>query len=344
MKNWHLNLISCIAIVLAIGVSDAFGDPRPINSLVSSISLSTAQQGQIEDFAKFHCRNLSSSEPDLVENAKKRLLEPLRAPSVSQYFRAVYARLLIPHLEPVIEGDSPYAAVNALQVVGFLGTDEALGVIEDHININNEESFAKRLWAVKAFVVAVDAGNLSANQHNPLLRQLGLACKAETQPMILRSQFKAIAKVKSPIAREVLLGAVSAKLDDLATQENPSELMGAIYPALISLRDQYLILPPNQQRALGVNIAPSLCKVFEVSLAHWDATQLDAAAKSQFSDSYKGANKVAEGFLKTIARKFGSQEPPRTQIADAWEDGDKSRFEAEHKTWHEFLRRSAFGR
>lgn len=343
MKKWHLNLISCIAIVLVIGVSDAFGDPRPINNLVGSNSLSTAQQGQIEDFAKFYCNNLSSYDIILAEDAKKKLLEPLRALVVTPHFLSIYTKRLVPYLKPVIKGDSPYAAVNAFQVIGFIGTDEALDVIENHLSFDDEKSFAKRLWAVKAFVIAVDSGNLSANQQNPVLRQLGLACKAETQPMILHSQFNAIAKVKSPIARDVLLGAVSAKLDGLAAQENPSELMGVIYPALISLRDQYLILAPNQQRALGTNIAPTLCKVFNVSLAHWNAMQLDEKLKSKFAISYEGANRVAEGFLKTIARKIGSQETPRTQIADAWADGDKSRFEAEHKMWHDFVSRPPFG-
>lgn len=342
MKNWHLNLVSCIAIVLAIGVSDAIGDPRPINSLVSSNSLNQAQQGQIEDFAKFYSNNLSSDDPKLVENARRRLLEPLRAPLVTPFFRLVYARLLVPHLKPVVEGDSPFAAVNALQVIGFIGTDEALRVIEDHININDEESFAKRLWAVKAFAVAVNTRNLNPNQLNPVLRQLGLACDDETQTMILQSQFSAISKVNSQIARDVLLSAVRAKLEDLAKEENPSELMGAIYPALVSLRDQYLALGPNVQRTFGASIAPSLCNVFKVSLAHWDTTLLDAKAKSQFARNYNGAIEVAEAFLKTIAREIASREPPQTQIADAWADGDKARFEADHKIWHDIISRPPY--
>ncbi|MCH8822253.1 MAG: hypothetical protein IH984_01980 [Planctomycetes bacterium] len=344
MKNWHQNLVSCFAILLAIGISDAFGDPRSINGLVNSNSLNQAQQGQIEDYAKFYCNNLSSGDIDLVENAKRQLLGPLRAPSISPHFRLKYGKLLVPHLKPVIDGDSPYAAVNALQVVGFLGTNDALNLIKDHINIDDEESFAKRLWAVKAFVVAYKQQNLSANQLNPMLRQLGMACKTETQSMILHSQFSAISIVNSTIAREVLLDAVSTKLEDIAGKDNPSELMGAIYPALVSLRDQYLILPQNQQRTFGVSIAPSLCKVFKVSLAHWDKIQLDAEAKRQFTSNYKGANEVAEAFLRTIAREIGSKEPPQTQIADAWTDNDKPRFEAQHKIWHDIVNQPPYGR
>lgn len=340
MKNWHLNLVSCVAIVLAMGVSAAFGDARPIDSLVRANSLSQAQLDQIEDFAKFYCNNLSSGDIKLVESAKKQIIKHARSPLSSLYFRSVYSRRLIPHLKPVIDGESPHAAVNALQIVGFLGTDEALNVIEDHINIDNEESFAKRLWAVKAFVVAVENGNPTANQLNPVLRQLGMACKTETQPMILQSQFSAISKVNSTIAREVLLDALTTRLEDLEKEDKPSVLMAAIYPALIALRDQYLspALAPNAQRAFGAKIAPSLCKVFNVSLAHWDATQLDAKVKNQFASSYWGANRVAEGFLKTIVRKLGSPKaPPRTQIADAWVDGDKARFESDHKTWHKIV-------
>ena len=344
MRNWHLNLVSCVAIVLAIGVSNALGDPKPINTLVSSNALSQAQIGQIEDFAKFYSNNLSSGDIKLVESAKKMLLGPVRSPLVSLHFRLEYAKKLVPHLEPVIDGDSPYAAVNALQVVGFLGTDQALDVIEDHINIDDEKSFAKRLWAVKAFAVAVKQGYLNANQLNPVLRQLGMACKTETQSMILHSQFRAISKVDSTIAREVLLGAVTTKLEDIAKEESPSELMAAVYPALVSLRDQYLILRQNQQRNFGASIAPALCKVFKVSLAHWDTIHLDAKVNSQIARNYEGAIEVAEAFLKTIDRGIGSQTTPRTQIADAWADGDKPRFEAEHKIWHSIVSQSPYGR
>lgn len=347
MKNWHLNLVSCVAIVLAMGVSAAFGDARPIDSLVRATSFSQAQLGQIEDFVSFYCNNLSSGDTNLVESAKKQLIKHARSPLSSPNFLWAYSRRLIPHLEPVIDGESPYAAVNALQIVGFLGTDEALNVIEDHINIDDEESFAKRLWAVKAFVVAVDNGTLTANQLNPVLRQLGMACKTEPQPMILQSQFSAISKVNSTIAREVLLDALTARLEDLEKEDKPSVLMAAIYPALIAIRDQYLnpALAPNAQRAFGAKIAPSLCKVFNVSLAHWDTTQLDAKVKNQFTSSYWGANRVAEGFLKNIAKKLGSpQATPQTQLADAWMKGDKSRFEAEHKIWHDIVSRPPYSK
>ena len=328
-----------VVFILGVVVSAALGDPRPISGLVGQSALTPQQRDQIRTYAEFYCDQFATGDIPAVERAKRQLLDPMRAPRVTGEFRSAYSKILTPSLAAVIDGDNPHAAVNAMQLLGFLGTPAALDVLKDHIDSKDEDCFGIRLSAAKAFRMAAEAGRLDANDLNPLLRQLGAACRSETDPLVLRRQFEAIASVDSSIAREVLLSAVGKKLDKLQGQAEPSRLMEAIYPALRRLRDQYLNprLMAADQKVFGKDIAHLLCKVFEVGLAHWDNIQSDEQTRMGIGRSYRGAIRLAESFLKTIDRTVRAAEPPRTQLGAAWENADKSRFEAGHQDWRAVL-------
>ncbi len=335
-----------VALVLGAVVSGALGDPPPVNGLVGQDPLSPQDRVQVRTYAEFYCNQLAVGDIPTAEQAKRHLLDPLRSPVISGDFRLEYSKVLVENLAAVIDGDKPHAAVNAMQLIGFLGTDRALGVIKDHIDAQQEDCFEIRLWAAKAFKKAAEAGRLEANDLNPLLRQLGVACRNETEPFVLLRQFEAIASVDSSIARDVLLDAIGKKLDELQGQTEPSRLMEAIYPALVRLRDQYLNprLTAADQKVFGKDIAGLLYKVFEVGSAHWNTIQADEKTRKEFGRSYKGAIGLAENFLKAIDRSVRAAEPPRTQLIIAWEDVDKPRFEAGHQDWHAVLNGPPYNR
>ncbi len=328
-----------VAFILGVVVSVALGDPRPITGLVGQIALTPQQRDQIRTFAEFYCNQLATGDIPDADQAKRQLLDPMRAPMVTGDFRSAYSKVLTPCLGGVIDGDNPHAAANAMQLLGFLGTPAALDVLQDHIDSKDEDCFAIRLSAAKAFRMAAEAGRLEANDLNPLLRQFEAACRSETDPLVLRRQFEAIASIDSSVARGALLSAVGKKLEELQRQTEPSPLMEAIYPALVRLRDQYLNLRLGaaDQKVFGKDVAHLLCKVFEVGLAHWDKIQSDEQTRTEIGRSYRGAIRVAESFLKTIDRTVRRAEPPRTQLGTAWENVDKPRFEAGHEDWHAVL-------
>ncbi len=328
-----------VALVLAAVVCSALGDPPPINGLVGQDPLSPQGRLQVRTYAEFYCNQLGTGDIPVAEHAKRQLLDPLRSPVISGDFRQQYSKVLVRNLAAVIDSDKPHAAVNAMQLIGSLGTDRALDVIKDHIDTQQESRFEIRLWAAKAFQMAAEPGRLKADDLNPLLRQFGVACRNETEPLVLRRQFEAIASVERPVARAVLLGAISKKLDERQAQTEPSRLMDAIYPALRLLRIQYLNprLLAADQEVFGKEIAILLYKVFEVGSAHWDTIQTDEKTRKEFGGSYKGAIGLAESFLKTIDRTVRAAEPPRTQLIVAWENVDKPRFEAEHQDWRAVL-------
>lgn len=328
-----------VALILGVVVSVALGDPRPITRLAGHDFLTAQQRDQLRTYAEFYCNQLATGDIPATDRAKRQMLDPMRAPMVTGNFRSEYSKVLTPCLAGVIDGDSPHAAVNAIQLLGFLGTPAALVVLKDHIDSEDQDRFEIRLSAANAFRMAAEAGRLEADDLNPLLRQFGAACRSETDPSVLRRQFEAIASVDSSVARDVLLSAVGKKLEELQGQEEPSRLMEAIYKALVRLRDQYLNprLTAADQKMFGKNAAHLLCKVFEVGLAHWDKIQSDEQTRTEIGRSYRGAIRLAESFLKTIDRAVRAAEPPRTQLGTAWENVDKPRFEAGHQDWHAVL-------
>ena len=327
------------ALALGAVVFSALGDPPPVNGLVGQASLSPQDRVQVRTYTDFYCKQLAAGDVQAADEAKQQLLDPLRSPVISGNFRLEYSKVLAANLAGVIGGNKPHAAVNAMQLLGSLGTDQALDVINDHIDTQQESHFEIRLWAAKAFQMVAESDRLDADDLNPLLRQLVIACRNETEPLVLRRQFEAIASVDSQVARDVLLGAIGKKLDELQAQPQPSRHMEAIYPALYRLRGQYLnpTLPAADQKAFGKDIASLLYKVFEVGAAHWNTIQADEKTRKEFGSNYKGAIGLAESFLKTVDRKIRAAEPPRTQLRSAWENADKPRFDAEHRYWGNVL-------
>ena len=344
MSTVQSKSVAFVALVLGAVVCGAFGDPPPVNGLVGKDQLSPQDRVEVRTYTDFYCNQLAAGDIQAAERAKRQLLDPLRSPVISGDFHLEYSKVLVGNLAAVIDGDKPHAAVNAMLLIGFLGTDRALDVIKDHLDSKDENRFEMRLWAAKAFGMAAEAGQLDANDLNPLLRQFEIACRNETEPSVLLRQFEAIASVNSAVARSVLLGAIGEKLDVLQAQPQPSRQMDAIYPALVRLRGHYLspILNKADQLAFGKDIASLLYKVFEVGSAHWDTIQADENTRKEFGRSYKGAIGVAESLLKTIDRRVRAAEPPRTQLITAWEDVDKPRFDAEHRNWADVLSRPPY--
>lgn len=315
--------------------------PARISHLVDNASLSERDRDDIRRYALHWTGSRESAE---VDEARAKLIEPLRAVRVGKLFRVEYSKVVVPHLEKVILDGSTHAAVNSLQVVALLGTPEALKVILAHASIEDEDDFGIRLWAALAFPIAVKQGVLPQNKINEALRRLEKAASheaaaagaadAQYQWLVLQRQFEAIASVKNSVSRDVQVKVLKAVTLAMEKQQGPSDLMQATYPALMLILNQYLTLDPANRETVGKSLAPVLCDLCTVAAAHWGNAQVDDAARK----SYGGAVHISENLLKLIdARVRPDQARPRTQLGPAWRNGDKNRFERDHNKWREVL-------
>lgn len=326
-----------LLMFLAVGIASlAWGGPPAIGSgLPGAANLTPQQRSNIREYASFWCDQLASSGQDDVAKVRQNLVEPFRAPRVRDLFRYEYAQAALPQLQEIISGDNPLTAVNAMLVVGFLGTERALETIVDHCDIEDEPRFHVRLWAAKALVIAVEQESIAERDVNRALRRFGHAAGREEKWLILRRQFQALASVNGPVSREVQLSVLGDTADRMMQSGNiPCELMQAVYPALKRMRDDLIVLGRNEQQSFGRVLAPVLCDICSVAQAHWDNAQDDLVAKI----AYGGAVQISESMLQLIDPELRpGQRAPKTALGRAWKDRDEPRFSADHDKWQSII-------
>ena len=95
-----------------------------------------------------------------------------------------------------------------------------------HVSIKEQPKFGIRLWAAKAFAIAVEQGTIPPNEINPALRQLAAAAGQETRWLILRRQFEAMAAVDSKVSRDVQVEALATIVKQIGEDEAPRRELG----------------------------------------------------------------------------------------------------------------------
>lgn len=337
-------LLVSVAITMVTATHAA--PPARISQLADKSDLTERDRDEIRQYAEAWGRRLDAQDPAEVDEARDKLGDPLRAVQVGDVFRFEYSNALVPHLDKVVRDGSSHAAVNAMQLLGLLGTPASVQIILAHASIEAEPDFAIRLTAANAFPVAVRQDALPNNEINKALRDLGDAAASEvraaalaagdeqTRWIVLRRQFEAISSVKSQASRDVQVKVIKAATQTMEKGQGPSDLMQATYRALILVRNEYLGLPPADQVSLGKSLAPVLYDLCTVAAEHWDAAQQDATAL----ESYGGAVLISESLLKLIdARVRPTQSGPRTELGPAWRNGQKGQFNNDQEKWHALL-------
>ncbi len=333
-----------LALSTVAGATSVHAAPPPtrIGHLVNKPQLSERDRNEIREYAEFWADQLAGTAlPAEIDKARAKLADPMRAVRVGDIFRLEYARSVVPILAKAVDNAPPHAAVNAMHVVGLLGTPASLEIILSHTSVDDEDEYSIRLVAARTFPVAVRQNVLHANDIDRALRHLGNAASQEPESLILRRQFEAIASVDSPLSRDVQVKVLAAAMKSMKEQPGPSEIMEAAYTALMIIRNQYLGLPPADKETLGKSLAPVLCDLCMVAAAHWDSAQEDEVART----SYGGAVLVSEYFLKLIdAQVRPQQSRPTTELGPAWRDREKVRFDTDHARWRTLLERPPYNK
>ncbi|MHC4217010.1 MAG: hypothetical protein ACYSU7_01005 [Planctomycetota bacterium] len=324
------------ALIAATAAATLSAAPPPrITHLADTSTLNEQQRQEIRNYAEYWCNELTAEDPAGVDEARGKLADPLVRPvRIGQTFRFTYADATLPHLEVVIEGSNPQAAVNAMQIAAMLGTPRALEMITRHASLQDEPAFGLRLWAAKTFPIAVGEKVLPPNEIDKALRQFGNAASRELNWLVLRRQFEAIASVKGNVSHDEQVRVLRATTDRMDEQEGPSDLMQATYPALKLILDEYLELQPDQQESFGKSLGPVLGDLVAVANKHWDSAQDDDVARV----TYGGAIHISENLLRLIDDRVRPLSAgPRTELGPAWKNRQKTRFSADHDKWRSVL-------
>ena len=176
----------------------AFAQPRSISKIVDKSSISEDGENKIKKYAVSWAEQLQTTDAETLEQARSKLIDPFE-PDVrmTQYARSLYGKYLREGFAPLLspENENEMAAVNALQVLSLLGTEQASDLLLKHADISTEDRSTLRLWASIGLGTSFLTGELSDNRVERYAKLLSNF--AETEWFVLARQFDSLASLQS---------------------------------------------------------------------------------------------------------------------------------------------------
>lgn len=330
-------LATCLLLALALGLAaPAARAQTPLTAdTIQAVNLGPEQAAAIRQYPTEPLARLASDQPRDIRAARDRLLEPLRDPRASVVFRQAYADALVPQLAAITKDPRDLNAVNALRILGEVGTPSALDALEAAladqrlpVRYAAVMGMERTLLAIRSVSPAVGADRLSR-----VLARLGRVVAQDQSPEVVQAAVRALASVLT-LEREgfTVLRPASLRAMAEATRARIPQLSGAdavaFYPAMLALcqvtRDA--LLQNNPALALDAEAARHAAEVN----GHCFAYVFRAVRAGQFRDD-PAAREAAASIVATAetallvaarraARPIGLVEPLRAANDRAFND------------------------
>ena len=319
--------------------------PSSLNSVATETTLDAEQEKRIGEYAGYWLSRLESGTPEETKRARNKLVEPVRSMlgNSSSIFRSTYAGDLVPGLKKIIQGDDLYRAVNALQIAGFLGSDQVMRLLVDTADSELESSPEKRLWATIAIREAIQSGNLSPRRISSAIRSLARFAATEPDWRVLTREMETISSAAQSglskdqggdeiraLGRELQLSTLTSTVDRLTSDSGQIELIYALRPGILEFRQQYLNPQMvDHRREIALGTAPQLGRVYVILLNHYDLIR----ENEKLSDASGMMLRLSEETLKLIDSDVGGGSTPNANSLSAWNSGQRSTIEQNQAAW-----------
>lgn len=189
------------ALILSLILSSTVvAQLRSINSIVGESSISEEDENKIKKYAIGWAQQLLSTDAELLAQAHTKLSDPLnRDVRITPYARSIYGKYLKEGFRPLLDpkSDNEMAAVNALQILSLLGTEQACGVLLDHADVKTESRPAMRLWASIGLGTSFLTGELPVDRIERYAKLLADFSSKEEQWFVLSRQFDSLAALQA---------------------------------------------------------------------------------------------------------------------------------------------------
>ena len=312
--------------------------PPNLGRYVAKPSLSAADLKVIEAFVNREAPRLRSKTQAEAVQARTTLIDDITSSHrVSPVFREQYTNLLAPHLRSTLEGDDTPAAILAAQVTATLGTDGAVKLLTDRIEIADEPRNAVRLWAAGGLAPLAAAPTVSERRLMRALRTVALGMGDEPNWAVRRRTFMALAAAVSNergkdaaqgsirrAAMELMAKAMDASFEDIGKGQVDHIL--ALPVATGALQNTLLIAnSPTEREEQAKAMVPSLAAGHASILQSWDQIRanprtMDAAAR------YLDESELLL-YILTDTQQTGPQ------LSEALRGGDRATMQAAADRW-----------
>ena len=179
--------------------SMATAQVRSISSIVGESSISPADESKIQKYAEGWAKQLLSDDAELLEQAHTKLAAPFDSDvRMTTYARMLYGKYLKKGFAPLLNqaNENEVAAVNALQILSLLGTEQACEDLLKRSDSLTESRPALRLWASVGLGTSFLTGELSVNKVDRYAKLLSNFTNKETQWFVLSRQFDSLAALQ----------------------------------------------------------------------------------------------------------------------------------------------------
>ena len=342
--------ILIISTILSMTMDSALAaPPGSLSSVATEASLDDQQKKKISEYATYWLSRLESGTPEETKRARNKLVEPVRSMlgNSSSIFRSTYAGDLVPGLKKIIDGDDLFRSVNALQVAGFLGSDQVMRLLIDTADSDTEPNPEKRLWATIAIRESIQSGNLSPRRISSAIRSLARFAETESDWRVLTREMETISTTAESrlsedqggdeiraLGRELQLSTLKSTLDRLETDPGQIHLINALRPGILEFRQQYLNPQMvDHRREIALGTAPQLGRVYVILLNHYDVIREDEG----LNDTSGMMLRLSEETLKLINSDVGNGDTPNTDSLAAWNSGQRSTIEQNQAVWATLL-------
>lgn len=266
-----------LATVFVIPTTASAQCPIPREIMTASRTLTDAERTTIEQCVDANASLLGSESAAEISRGRHELVQPPRAPGVSEVFRRAYADAARARLREFIKGENEHRAVNALSVLQFLFTAESLDELADNAAKANQSREAVRIAAAqflarasKQLAGANPPYSLNPAQSDALARKIREAAMEETSWVALVELGEALLQQstwKLPPANQE--GVRSEFLRVLGRQvevaRTSPEAMRAVLRSLVGVRNQIIELPASSRTAFAQQLAPILTSIQTLS-------------------------------------------------------------------------------
>jgi len=308
----------------------AMAQPRSISNIVDQSSISNDDEQKIQKYAVGWAELLLAEDADTLEQARGKLVDPFE-PNVrmTPYARNLYGKYLKEGFQPLLNQSNAneMAAVNALQVLALLGTEQACGVLLKHADVSTEPRPTLRLWSSVGIGTSFLTGELQDNRIERYAQLLSNFTNKETEWFVLARQFDSLAALQSipgldtntqdefeVLSFQLQAQSLTKLLQSINDAEGVDHRVQALPFVLPSLMLQ-LIEPSvdSTVRDETLNtIVPPL-----VDFVAYAANNSPGEEDTFVHGSYGGAAHAAS---LLISRSLGTDED--VQVIELWRDGD----------------------
>jgi len=338
-----------LGLVVAIGAAgEALGQGATLERSVVSASgtLTQAQGAAVDAFVQRHAPVVrDTTDPRRLEEARNALITPSRDPASTIAFRKAYATVLARELGAAVSGSDLRRSLHAMQALRFTRAPEGLDLILERTDARSESNAGKRLAAASLVVDAFEDLDANNAYYEGVARRLRDACAGESDWLALQQKLQAIgagARRKDLPAdtvrsiRRSQAEAIAEVARSMKSAQKADPRMQALQRALVTLRNDLLLMSTADRSAMAKVLAPALADVVASGLSHWDAAHADPV----LSDSYGATLNSCETLLRLLDRSERPQAYAGTRpetdgrvLTPAWEAKDRAAFEAESKRW-----------